>query len=42
MVAPITAPSDAPLTIDGHRIRLRDGCEIILHFEPDPSETIPA
>ena len=38
----ITAPPDAPLTIDGHRIRFVDGRELILHFDPDKSETIPA
>jgi hypothetical protein len=37
----ITAPSDAPLTIDGHRIRLDDGCELILHFDPDESRPVP-
>jgi hypothetical protein len=36
----ITAPSDAPLTNDGHRIRLHDGCEIVLHFDANRSEPV--
>jgi hypothetical protein len=38
----ITAPPDAPLTIDGHRIRFDDGRELVLRFAPDESETVPA
>jgi len=37
----ITASPDAPLAIDGHRIRFTDGRELILHFDPDKTETIP-
>jgi hypothetical protein len=36
----ITASPDAPLTIEGHRIRFSDGRELILHFDPDETETI--
>jgi len=30
----ITASPDAPLTIEGHRVRFTDGRELILHFDP--------
>jgi len=40
--AVITASPDAPLTIEGRRIRFTDGRELILHFDPDKPETIPA
>jgi hypothetical protein len=30
----VTAPPDAPVTIEGRRIRLDDGRELVLHFEP--------
>ena len=35
----ITAPPDAPLTIEGHRIRFADGRRLILHLDPDKPET---
>lgn len=38
----ITASPDAPLTIEGHRIRFNDGRELILRFDPDKQGTVPA
>ena len=38
----VTASPDAPLTIEGHRIRFNDGRELILRFDPDKPETVPA
>ncbi|MFQ5859111.1 MAG: hypothetical protein ACE5LU_26225, partial [Anaerolineae bacterium] len=34
----ITAPPNAPLTIEGHRIRFEDGHELILRFDWDEQE----
>ena len=33
---------DAPLTVEGYRIRFDDGRELILRFDPDKPETVPA
>ena len=38
----VTASPDAPLTIEGHRIRFNDGRELILRFDRDKLETVPA
>jgi hypothetical protein len=38
----ITASPDAPLTVEGHRIRFNDGRELVLRFDPDKPETVPA
>lgn len=38
----ITASPDAPLTIEGHRIRFNDGRELILCFDPDKPGKVPA
>jgi hypothetical protein len=38
----ITASPDAPLTVEGHRIRFNDGRELVLHFDLDKPETVPA
>ena len=38
----VTAAPDAPLTVEGHRIRFSDGRELILRFDQDKLETIPA
>jgi len=38
----ITAPPNAPLTIEGHRIRFEDGHELILRFDWDEQEPAPA
>jgi hypothetical protein len=38
----IMASPDAPLTIEGHRIRFNDGRELILRFDRDKLETVPA
>ena len=38
----VTASPDAPLTIEGHRIRFKDGRELILRFDADKPETVPA
>lgn len=38
----VTAPPDAPLTVEGHRIRFKDGRELILRFDRDKLETVPA
>jgi hypothetical protein len=36
----ITTSPDAPLTIEGHRIRFNDGRELILRFDLDKSGTV--
>ena len=38
----ITASPDAPLTIKGHRIRFQDGRELVLRFELEKPEPVPA
>jgi hypothetical protein len=38
----VTASPDAPLTIEGHRIRFKDGRELILRFDRDKPQTVPA
>lgn len=38
----ITASPDAPLTIKGHCIRFEDGRELILRFDLDRAEPVPA
>jgi hypothetical protein len=38
----VTASPDAPLTIEGNRIRFKDGRELILHFDLDKPGTVPA
>ncbi len=38
----VTASPDAPLTIEGYRIRFKDGRELILRFDRDKLETVPA
>jgi len=38
----ITASPEAPLTVEGHRIRFNDGRELVLHFDLDKPETVPA
>jgi hypothetical protein len=38
----ITASPDAPLTIEGHRIRFKDGRELILRFDLDKPKPVPA
>jgi len=37
----ITASPDAPLTIEGHRIRFSDGRELILRFDLDKPGMVP-
>ena len=38
----ITASPGAPLAIEGHHIRFSDGRELILHFDLDKPEMVPA
>ena len=38
----VTASPDARLTIEGNCIRFDDGRELILHFDLDKPETVPA
>jgi len=38
----VTASPDARLTIEGNCIRFDDGRELILHFDLDRPETVPA
>jgi hypothetical protein len=38
----ITAPPDAPLVVEGRHIRFDDGRELILNFDLDSPEGVPA